>query len=52
MDGDRITSLLVATECGNYTLSADIFIDATGNGLIADLAGCEWGTESDATEAT
>jgi len=42
MDGDRITSLLVATECGNYTLSADIYIDATGNGLIADLAGCEW----------
>nr|MBQ4318581.1 FAD-dependent oxidoreductase [Clostridia bacterium] len=32
MDGDLIKSILIVTECGNYTLSADIFIDATGNG--------------------
>lgn len=38
----RITELLVVTECGNYSLSADVYIDATGNGSLADYAGCEW----------
>lgn len=40
-DGD-IESILVVTECGNYSLSADVYIDATGNGSLADLAGCSW----------
>lgn len=42
IDGDRIRSILVVTECGNYTLEAGIYIDATGNGALADIAGCEW----------
>ena len=35
-----IDSLLVATECGNYTVSAKLFIDASGNGSLAALVGC------------
>ena len=42
MDSDRIKRVLLVTECGNYSLSADVYIDATGNGLLADLAGCKW----------
>ena len=42
MDNGKISDLLVVTECGNYSLKADIYIDATGNGSLADLAGCEW----------
>ncbi len=42
MDGEDIKALLVVTECGNYSLSADVYIDATGNGSIAALAGCKW----------
>ena len=42
MDGDRISSILLVTECGNYSLSADVYVDATGNGLLSDLAGCKW----------
>ena len=38
----RIESILVASECGNISLSADIYIDATGNGIVADFAGCSW----------
>ena len=38
----RITSALVVTECGNYSLSAKIYVDATGNGALADLMGCGW----------
>jgi len=37
-----IESILVVTECGNYSLSAKVYIDATGNGSLADYAGCEW----------
>jgi hypothetical protein len=42
MDGEAIRSLLIATECGNYSLSADVYVDATGNGSVAALAGCKW----------
>ena len=42
MDGEKIKRIMLATECGNYSLDADVYIDATGNGLLADLAGCEW----------
>ena len=41
-DGDRITGALVATECGNYTLRASLYVDATGSGIVADFAGCAW----------
>ena len=49
MDGDKIDGVLVATECGCYTVSADVYIDASGNGVLADLAGCKWecGTPDD-----
>ena len=42
MNGDAIENILVVTECGNYSLDADVYIDATGNGLLSELAGCEW----------
>ena len=42
MTEKSINSILVVTECGNYTLSADVYVDATGNGSLADLAGCSW----------
>ena len=42
MDGSRIRRVLIASECGNYAASAPIFIDATGNGNLAALAGCAW----------
>ena len=41
-DGDRIRRVLLSTECGNYTASAPIFIDASGSGALAALAGCAW----------
>lgn len=42
IDDGKIDSLLITTECGNYSLSADIYIDSTGNGSVAAMAGCEW----------
>lgn len=42
MIDNKIDSILVVTECGNYSLGADVYIDATGNGSLADFAGCEW----------
>lgn len=38
----HINSILLATYCGNYSLSADIYIDATGYGSLAELTGLEW----------
>lgn len=45
MDGRNIKRLLLASEAGNYEASAKYYIDATGNGNLAALAGCrfEWG---------
>ena len=37
-----VNQILVVTECGNYDLKAKIYIDATGNGSLADYAGCKW----------
>lgn len=42
MDGENIAKALITTECGNYTLTAQIYVDATGSGMAADLAGCAW----------
>ena len=39
---ERINDLLVVSECGNYSVKAKIYIDATGNGSLSDMAGCEW----------
>ena len=41
-ESDVITSVLVATECGNYSVKAKIYVDATGNGSLSALVGCEW----------
>ena len=41
-ENGKIEGLLLVTECGNYTVKAKVYIDATGNGSLADLAGCEW----------
>ena len=37
----HINKLLVATQCGNYTLSAKVYVDATGSGALSDLVGCK-----------
>ncbi len=42
VENGRITSIAVATECGAVSVTADVFIDATGNGLLAAMAGCEY----------
>ena len=42
MSEGKISGALIATECGNYSLTADVFIDATGNGSVAAMAGCKW----------
>ncbi|TNM31197.1 FAD-dependent oxidoreductase [Streptomyces sedi] len=45
----RITSITARTTHAEteLTLRADVFVDCTGDGVVADLAGCEWrmGTE-------
>lgn len=41
-DKGHIRSVMLATECGNYSLEAKVFIDATGNGSLAALVGCRW----------
>lgn len=38
----HIRSLLICTECGNYSVSAEVYIDSTGNGSVAALVGCQW----------
>ena len=42
MASDAISDVLVVTECGNLTVRAKMFIDATGNGSLSAIAGCEW----------
>ncbi|WP_246096126.1 FAD-dependent oxidoreductase [Paenibacillus sinopodophylli] len=41
---------LVANAETTLELSGDIFIDCTGDGLVADLAGCEWHMGSEGRE--
>jgi len=41
-DNGHINSILISTDCGLFSVSAKVYIDATGNGLVADMAGCEW----------
>ena len=40
--GDGIDDILIVTECGNFTVRAKMYIDATGGGYLAALAGCKW----------
>lgn len=42
LEDDVLKEFLIATDCGNYSLSAKIYIDASGNGILSDLAGCTW----------
>ena len=48
-EGRRIKSLRAATAAGEWELSADFFIDATGDGDVMMLSGCEYllGREGD-----
>ena len=39
---EGIDDILVVTECGNLTVRAKVYIDATGGGYLAALAGCKW----------
>ncbi len=39
-DGDRLKSIVVETRMGQYTFSADTFIDASGDAMLAYKAGC------------
>lgn len=39
-EGDRITSVTVATKSGEMQIDAEYFIDATGDAQLAYLAGC------------
>lgn len=41
-DGGRIKSVCAATKSGMIGLEADAFIDATGDGLLSALAGCDF----------
>ena len=41
-NGREIASVLIATECGFFRATAHTYIDATGNGLLAAYAGCEY----------
>lgn len=41
-DGGHIRSALIVTEAGNYSVAATVFVDATGNGSLAALCGCEY----------
>ena len=38
----HLNGVLICTEAGNYSASAQFFIDATGNGNLAALCGCDY----------
>ncbi len=40
-EGGKITGIILATNEGNFALTAKVFIDATGDGILATLAGAE-----------
>lgn len=39
---EHINSICITTYCGNYELSADVYIDASGNGNLSELAELKW----------
>lgn len=41
-ENGSVSAIAVATECGSLRVAAKVFIDATGNGLIASMCGCEY----------
>jgi hypothetical protein len=46
-DGDRLTGVVIAAKEGRVTFRGKTIIDATGDGDVAFLAGCEMETEGD-----
>ena len=42
MKDGRITDILLSTDGGNYCIQSKVFIDATGNGNLAEMAGCSF----------
>lgn len=40
-DDQHISRVIIGSECGAYEAEASLFIDATGNGTLALLAGCQ-----------
>lgn len=42
IENEHINSILISSLCGNYEISADVYIDATGFGSLSDLAGLKW----------
>ncbi|MFC4775734.1 FAD-dependent oxidoreductase [Paenibacillus sp. GCM10023252] len=52
MDGDQIRSVraVVANAETELEIQGNIFIDSTGDGLVADMAGCEWRWGSEGQE--
>ena len=38
----RIRGVVLATECGNFFATGQVFVEATGNGALAALVGLEW----------
>ena len=41
-ESGKICEILVASECGAFTVNGKIFIDTTGNGALAAMCGCEF----------
>lgn len=39
---EHINSIFLTTYCGNYELSANVYIDASGNGNLSELADLKW----------
>lgn len=42
VENDNINHILIASDSGNYAIKAKQYIDATGNGNLAALAGCDY----------
>ncbi len=38
----HIRSIMICTKCGNYALDAAVYVDASGSGALAAMAGCGW----------
>lgn len=38
----HVNEILISTLCGNYTLCASVYIDATGYGILSELADLKW----------
>lgn len=42
LQNSQITSILIAGEAGAYAAEGKVFVDATGNGALAGLCGCDF----------